>query len=385
MIRERALSPSFPSVEVSPDCFSVEPVARVRDSAALETPLVIEQVAFGGQGLARLETGKVCFVPRVIPGERVSVRIVRERKSYAEAELDKVLEASPDRVRARCPVFGQCGGCQYQHMTYARQLALKRDQVADVLRRLGGIEGVEVEPTVASAKEFAYRNRVTVHVRRGVVGFFGERSQRVVDVKECPIATDTVNGLLTELRKGRLRDGEYPLREPGEFRGFRQVNDFAAGALVEVVTEMASPGGALLVDAYCGAGFFAARLKALFGLTVGIEWSTDAIRLAREKAGETERYLLGDVKRHLAGALAAAPPEGTTVLLDPPAEGIDAAVADRLVQHRPARVIYVSCNPATLARDLRRLRDVYRVRRVRPIDMFPQTAEIEVATLLELS
>lgn len=364
--------------------FSVEPPARVRDSAGLETPLVIEQVTFGGQGLGRLATGKVCFVPRVIPGERVMVRIVRERKSYAEAELTEILEASPHRVNAPCPVFGRCGGCQYQHLTYERQLALKRDQVADVLRRLGGLEGVNVEPTMPSPREFGYRNRVTMHVRKGVVGFFGERSQRIVDVKHCPIATETVNGLLNELRKSRPRDGEYPLREPGEFRGFRQVNDFAAGVLVDVVSEMAAPGGALLVDAYCGAGFFAARLKSLFGLTVGIEWSADAIRQARENAGETERYLLGDVKLHLAEALEAAPAEGTTVLLDPPAEGIDSAVADRIIQHRPARVIYVSCNPATLARDLRRLGALYQVRRVRPVDMFPQTAEIEVATLLEL-
>lgn len=331
-----------------------------------------------------MESGKVCFVPRVIPGERVTVKILKERKSYAEAELGEILETSPDRVRPKCPVFGRCGGCQYQHMTYGRQLALKRDQVADVLRRLGGVEGVEVEPTAASARDFAYRNRVTVHVRKGGIGFFGARSQNVIDVKECPIATETVNMLLTELRKSRPRDGEYPLREPGEFRGFRQVNDFAADALVEVVTEMAAPGGGLLVDAYCGAGFFATRLKHLFGLTIGIEWSTDAIRLAREKAGASERYLLGDVKLHLAEALDAAPAENATVLLDPPSEGVDPVVVDLLVKRQPARVIYVSCNPATLARDLRKLGEIYRVRRARPVDMFPQTAEIEVATLLEI-
>lgn len=350
----------------------------------METPLVVEQVTFGGQGLVRLDTGKVCFVPRVIPGERVTVKILRERKSYAEAELVDILEASPDRVRPKCPVFGRCGGCQYQHITYDRQLAIKRDQVADVFRRLGGLEGVDVEPTVPSARDFAYRNRVTMHVRKGAIGFFGARSQNVVDVKECPIATDTVNTMLAELRKTPPRDGEYPLREPGEFRGFRQVNDFAADALVDAVTEMAAPGGALLVDAYCGAGFFASRLKHLFGLTVGIEWSTDAIRQAKENAGETERYLLGDVKLHLAEALASGPAQGSTVLLDPPAEGVDPVVTDLLVERRPARVIYVSCNPSTLARDLRRLSAHYRVLRARPVDMFPQTAEIEVATLLEL-
>jgi len=364
--------------------FSFEPAASVRDSVGLETPLVVEQVTFGGQGLVRLPTGKVCFVPRVIPGERVTVKVLRERKSYAEADLVDILEASPDRVLPKCSIFGRCGGCQYQHIAYDRQLAIKRDQVADVFRRLGGLEGVNVEPTVPSARDFAYRNRVTMHVRKGAVGFFGARSQNVVDVKACPIATDTVNSMLAELRKARPRDGEYPLREPGEFRGFRQVNDFAADALVDVVKEMAAPGGALLVDAYCGAGFFASRLKHLFGFTIGIEWSTDAIRQAKDKAGETERYLLGDVKLHLAEALAATPGEGTTVLLDPPAEGVDPEVTDLLVERRPARVIYVSCNPSTLARDLRRLGTSYRVRRARPVDMFPQTAEIEVATLLEL-
>jgi len=350
----------------------------------LEKPLVVEQVAFGGQGLVRLENGKVCFVPRVIPGERVTVRILREKAGYTEADLAGLVEVSPDRVSPKCPVFGRCGGCQYQHMTYARQLTLKRDQVADVLRRLGGVEGLAVEPTAPSPNEYAYRNRVTVHARKGVVGFFGARSRNVVDVSACPISTDAVNALLAELRTSRPRDGEYPLREPGEFRGFRQVNDSVAVALAEVVADMAAPGGALLVDAYCGAGFFAARLKEMFGQTVGIEWSADAIRAAREKAGEREKYLLGDVKRHLVAAMDFAPAEGTTVLLDPPAEGLEPEVIAMLLQRRPARLICVSCNPGTLARDIKRLGGTYRVKRARPVDMFPQTAEIEVATLLEL-
>jgi 23S rRNA (uracil1939-C5)-methyltransferase len=349
----------------------------------LEKPLVIEQVTFGGQGLGRLEEGKVCFVPRVIPGERVTVRVVRERASYAEAELEKIVEPSSDRVPPPCPVFGRCGGCQYQHITYDRQLAIKRDQVADVLRRLGGVEDPDVAATVPSGRDYAYRNRVTMHVRKGRIGFFGPKSREVVEVDSCPIATDAVNALLAKLRGSRPRDGEYPLREPGEFRGFRQVNDFAAGALLEVVRELASGGGALLIDAYCGAGFFSRRLREFFQAAIGIEWSTDAIRSAREQAGATESYLLGDVKIHLPAALESAPAEGTTVLLDPPAEGLDPEVAGILMRHRPARLIYVSCNPSTLARDIKRLRGNYRLVRARPVDMFPQTAEIEVATLFE--
>lgn len=344
---------------------------------------MIEQVTFGGQGLGRLEEGKVCFVPRVIPGERVTVRLVRERARYAEAELEKIIEASGDRVGPPCPVFGRCGGCQYQHMSYDRQLAIKRDQVADVLRRLGGVGEPVVDATVPSGRDYAYRNRVTMHVRKGRIGFFGPKSREVVEVTSCPIATESVNALLSDLRASRPRDGEYPLREPGEFRGFRQVNDFAAGALLDVVAEFASGGGQLLVDAYCGAGFFARRLREFFQAAIGIEWSPDAIRAARAQAGAAETYLLGDVKVHLPAALDSAPADGTTVLLDPPAEGLDPDIVGVLLQQLPVRLIYVSCNPSTLARDIKRLRENYRLVRARPVDMFPQTAEIEVATLLE--
>ena len=349
----------------------------------LEIPLAIERLAFGGAGIGRLANGKICFVPLVVPGEKVLVRIRAKHASYVEADLEEVVEPSPERVEPNCPVYGRCGGCQYQHLTYARQIAIKGEQVAEVLRRLGGIPNPPVEPMVPSPVQFHYRNRITVHSKSGRVGFFGPRSRRIVEVSQCPIATERVNALLAALRVSRPKDGEHPLREPSEFRGFRQVNDAVAKRLLEIVEEMARPGGRLLVDAYCGAGFFARRLAALFQLTIGIEWSADAIRAARQGAGAREIYLLGDVKRHLAPAFAAAPAESTTLLLDPPEEGVGEEILEALASRKPSRLIYVSCNPATLARDLKYLSRLYALRRACPIDMFPQTAEIEVATFLE--
>ncbi len=345
--------------------------------------IVIDQLAFGGAGMGRLPDGKVCFVPRVIPGEKVKVDIRAKHASYVEAELREIIEPSSDRVKPPCPVFGRCGGCHYQHAAYSRQLAIKTGQVTEVLRRLGGILNAPVEPIVPSPLEFHYRNRITVHSKSGRVGFFAYRSRRIVDVKECPIATGRVNALLAELRSSRPKDGTHPLREVSDYRGFRQVNDAVAKRLLETVEEMARPGGRLLVDAYCGAGFFARRLAELFELTIGIEWSVDAVRAARQAAGAREIYLLGDVKRHLVPALAAGPSESLTLLLDPPEEGLADKVVQTIVLKQPARVIYVSCNPATLARDLKRLGDGYVLRRACPVDMFPQTADIEVAALLE--
>ena len=344
--------------------------------------LVIERLAFGGAGVARLSNGKVCFVSGVIPGEKVRVQVRVEHASYAEADLKEVVEPSPDRVKPRCPVYGRCGGCHYQHLSYPGQLAIKTEQLAEVLKRLGGVPNPRVEPIVPSPEQFHYRNRITVHTRSGRVGFFRARSRRIVEVSHCPIATERVNALLGELRSSNPKDGEYPLREPSAFRGFRQVNDAIADRLAGIVEEMARPGGKLFVDAYCGAGFFAKRLTAFFDLTIGIEWSTDAIRIARQEAGPHEIYLSGDVRRHLVPALDAAPADSTTLLVDPPEEGVEKDVLEAIKSRRPSRLIYVSCNPATLARDVRNLARSYALERVCPIDMFPQTAEIEAAALL---
>jgi tRNA/tmRNA/rRNA uracil-C5-methylase (TrmA/RlmC/RlmD family) len=344
--------------------------------------LVIERLAFGGAGIARLSDGKVCFVSGVVPGEKVRVSIRAEHASYVEADLEEIVEPSPDRVKPKCPVYGRCGGCHYQHLSYARELAIKTDQVAEVLQRLGGVASAPVEPIAPSPQQFYYRNRIAVHAKFGHVGFYRARSRRIVEVSQCAIATEHVNALLGELRSSRPKDGEYPLREPAAFRGFRQVNDAVAACLGGIVEEMARPGGQLLVDAYCGAGFFAKQLTALFELTIGIEWSADAIRIARQQAGSREIYLSGDVRRHLVPALDAAPADGTTLLVDPPEEGLEKDLLDTIESRRPSRLIYVSCNPATLARDIRRLARTYVLKRVCPVDMFPQTAEIEAAVLL---
>lgn len=361
---------------------SVETPPKVSHSRGLDTSLVIEQVTFGGKGLGRLQSGKVCFVPRVIPGERVECRITREKSKHAEADLVRILEASPDRVRPKCPVFGTCGGCSYQHISYDRQLAIKTHQVEDALRRLGSITAPVVRPAIPSPQQYGYRNRISVHVRAGKVGFFGAKSHRVIDVAECPIASELVNAELQALRDSQPRDGEYSLREPSDYRGFRQVNSSAGELMKEAVASFSAPGGELLVDAYCGAGFFAHHLREQYTQVVGIEWSEDAVRAARERRGANEIYLLGDVEQHLSAALQSGPAETTTVLIDPPAEGIGSGVVGHLLERAPSRIIYVSCNPATLARDIKILSSKYAFQEVRPIDMFPQTAEIEAIALL---
>jgi 23S rRNA (uracil1939-C5)-methyltransferase len=358
--------------------------------------LKIEDIAFGGKGVGR-DQGKAVFVPYTIEDEIVSAEIVRHKKQFAEAELVEVRQSSPDRVEPQCPYFGRCGGCAYQHISYEHQLAIKWRQVRGALQRIGKLKDVPLRPIVPSPKEYAYRNRVTVHAQDGVIGFFRRDSHQLIDVEHCPISRDEVNRALTELRaQPHVRDGHYTLRASAGVRVFSQTNDAVANALRDLVVDLVPANQELLIDAYCGAGFFAKGLLEKFERVIGIDWDRFSIAAARESATAKETYIAGDVEEELTrsdGLVALAssqsnrsakmpmPQHGRrslTVIVDPPATGLSGNVRKGIVNLAPSTLIYVSCNPPTLARDLRELQDKFVIDSITPLDMFPQTAEIEV-------
>ncbi len=279
-------------------------------------------------------------------------------------------------------------------------------QVADTLRRVGRIaDGPAVEETLPSPETYGYRNRITVHARDGALGFLshGPGERELIDIEQCPIATAGVNTALRELRNryraGRLEDGRnYTLRAaagaggnaPGRF--FQQTNDGAAMLLQDLVCRLARQQDAEhrghLVDAYCGAGFFSRALAGDFARVTGIEWDQRAVTAAQAGAGPHENYIAGDVTSELPAALGEAPRAATTLIVDPPADGLSDEIARTIAAQPPGTFIYVSCQPPTLARDLSRWRvgsgdgALFDLISVTPLDMFPQTAEIEVVAFL---
>jgi len=362
--------------------------------------LKIEDIAFGGKGVAR-EQGKAVFVPYTIESELVSAEIVREKKQFAEAEFVEVKQASPDRVEPQCPYFGRCGGCAYQHMSYEHQLAIKWRQVRDALERIGKLKDVPMRPIIPSPEQYGYRNRITVHAQDGVIGFFRRDSHTLLDIERCPISRDEVNRALAELRASRnrgIRDGHYTLRASAGARVFSQTNDAVANALRDLIVDLVPPNQQLLIDAYCGSGLFAKALLDKFERVIGIDWDRFAIAAAKEDATDKETYIAGDVESELqqvgavhpnrpvsandvqAGRLRSIAP--TTLIVDPPATGLSASVRKAILDLAPSTLIYVSCNPPTLARDLAELQDQFIIESVTPLDMFPQTAEIEVGACL---
>ncbi len=335
--------------------------------------LEIADVAFGGDGVARHE-GRVVFVPLTAPGDVVEARVVSERKGFLRAEVQRVIEPSPDREEPGCRHFGRCGGCCYQHIRYPAQLALKQKQVREALSRIGKIAEPPVSEIIPSPEPYGYRNRITVHAAGGVVGFWSRDGASLVDVDRCPIAGEQVNARLAELRARAPFEGHFSLREAGLPRsGFAQANRFLLDALRAAVTEAFAPGGEQLFEGYCGSGFFTAALAGMFREVEACDSDSRLLRDVPEIENVTWRH--GDVGEWLPGSKADA------VLLDPPREGLPRDVIDALKRRPPARLVYVSCDPPTFARDAGRLSGALRLESVKPIDLFPQTAQIECVAL----
>jgi tRNA/tmRNA/rRNA uracil-C5-methylase (TrmA/RlmC/RlmD family) len=363
----------------------------------------VADLAFGGEGVARIQQF-VVFIPFVLPGEVAEINITEVHKNYARARLVQLLGTSPDRVDPECPYFGACGGCQYQHLLYERQLELKRLQIIGLLRRVGHFPDPPVRQTVPCPVPYGYRNRIMVRSQwngreqRLVVGFLRHDNRFVVDVEHCAIAEPALNHQLGQVRhspppKGGLK---VTLRMPPEGwevpnDSFFQNNFHLLPALVRVVGErLAQSRVRHLIDAFCGVGFFAISLASLFESFIGIELDQPAIRSARANAVShgihNGDFICGAVEVLLPDVVKRLDPARTAVLLDPPRRGCLRSTLDTLLASRPAQVIYVSCHPATLARDLNILcqDQVYHLVDLTPLDMFPQTQHVECVADLRL-
>jgi tRNA/tmRNA/rRNA uracil-C5-methylase (TrmA/RlmC/RlmD family) len=300
-------------------------------------------------------------------------------------------------VAPACRYFGQCGGCQYQHVAYTTQLQLKHKQISDLFQRIGGIAPGLIAPVIPCPQPYGYRNRIMIRsqwdkFKQGLnIGFIRADNRLVVDVEECQIAEPALNEEIKRVRahpppKGGIK---VVLRVPPEGwdvppDSFFQNNFFLLPKLVEVARELLRQGGTRhLLDVYCGVGFFALELADLVESFTGVELDQLAIKAARRNAANRGRangsFVAGNAEEMLPGLLARTTPGATTVLLDPPRKGMPPAMLERLRQVRPAQIIYVSCHPATMARDLNVLcaDGVFRLAQMIPLDMFPQTAHVE--------
>jgi 23S rRNA (uracil1939-C5)-methyltransferase/tRNA (uracil-5-)-methyltransferase len=402
-----------------------DPAPR-KASAPFEGEFEIASLDDFGRGLTSMATstsgsGAAVRIPFTLPGERVRARLWRQDVPVAEGDLLEVLRPSPERIAPACPLFGACGGCQIQHLPYPSQLAWKTTVVRQQLAAAG--LKVEVTDCVASPRAYGYRSKITPHHEkpRGgrplAIGFLKVgRRHDVVDVERCPLATEGINAHLpafraeiaaaaTERRRGstflireaasgvttdpdaRVTERVGPLALEFFAREFFQNNPFLLPRLVEFVIESAAASGAVrLVDTYSGSGLFALAAATRFQEVTGVEVSAGAIAAARQNAARNDltnvRFVAADSSRVFAEL--PLPASDAAVIIDPPRKGCDDKFLAQLVSFAPRAIVYVSCNPETLARDLFQLVAAgYRVRALQPFDMFPQTRHVECVAVLD--
>ena len=409
------------------------------------TTLTLTDLAFGGEAIGRLD-GRVIFVPFGLPGETVLVELVEDKADFGRGRILEILEPSTERVRPPCPYYFECGGCSLQHAAYTAQLAFKRQVVVEQLRRIGHFAEADglVLPTIGMVSPWEYRNHVrfTVGRRFGELCFTRRGGRQLMRIDRCLISQPAINEAV-ELIQDRLQgfrahqvalrvggntgdllvnprlepvpelpSGQEYLEEELFDRRFRiaspaffQVNTrreprpipdplrpppwpispaglSMAEILALVVHDRLEPtGDELLVDAYSGVGTFAVLLAPVAGRVIGIEESPAAVKDARYNARDLPKVEFLEGKSEAVLPRLSEQPDA--VILDPARVGCDLGVLDALGSRPVSRVVYVSCDPATLARDLRILVEHgYELRNVQPVDMFPQTYHIECVALL---
>lgn len=375
--------------------------------------VTVEKLVMGGEGLARYE-GIPIFVPRTVPGDRLRVRLVQRRPDYARAEIVEVLEAGSGRRQPPCEYFERCGGCDLQQIEDDLQPRLKAAAVVETLRRLGRLELPPPELVVGEA--WAYRLRAQFHTTtdaggRPEVGYFARGSRALVSVDHCPILVpdleDALGGLAAALPDEPPRRLDLAAGDEGSWTMAPVVESMPRGPVELVVGEhtfrydarafFQSHRGLLprLVEAavgpwqgeragdlYAGVGLFSLALAGRYRQVVAVESDPAAARYARINARRNNLETIEILALRAETALARWPGPCDRLLVDPPRAGLSREVRDGVLALRPERLTYVSCDPPTLARDLRQLTSAYRVESWTLLDMFPQTGHMEVVVQL---
>ena len=372
-----------------------------------------------GEALAYWNDREV-FVSGGIPGEEVVAEIVAIRRKYIAAKVVQVTKASPARIDAPCQYYGACSGCQWQHVSYEAQLSAKQDRVIDSLFRVGGFINPNVLPVLPSPDQLGYRNHARFTIKEhGSLGFVNRETHRFVKIDTCMLMHQGINKLLGDLqghcsettqlsiRAGEdtgdylvqptLKSTDIPIVtgqkhyrdsiQGVEFRvaspSFFQVNNKQASNMALVVKDALNlKGTEVLLDAYAGVGTFAILLAPYASKVIAIEESSAAVADAKVNAENTHNveFILGKTEEVL-GDLDSVP---DAVVLDPPRAGCQSAAIDSLLRLYPENVVYVSCDPDTLARDLKMLcSGAYSIDSIQPLDMFPQTHHVENIVILK--
>jgi 23S rRNA (uracil1939-C5)-methyltransferase len=401
----------------------------------------VERLDFFGNGILH-HHGKCCFVKNALPFEEVRYELTDEKKNYARGETVELLSPSLQRLKPPCPYYGTCGGCDFQHVVYEEEAAAKESHVKRQLEKIGGCKDFAFMPLQGAQSRYSYRNHVTFHMKEGQTCFYREATHDFVAIKHCDLLDDDLNLVVSEMHDFDLSKAtSISLRKDNTGHVFAAVNgeeedkvknllnlsDIITGAVAinekrttvfgddtllfdldgimlktsfrsffQVNTEMtkimlryckdllAGVEKGVLLDLYSGVGSIGLYLGSCFQKVFGIEIVNDAVHLAEDNAaanGIEAEYVVGKAESRLNDLLKQVP-KADVVILDPPRQGLQKNVAKTIAAYGAKHILYISCDPASLSRDLKELNKVYRVVFVKPFDLFPRTAHVETVVLM---
>ncbi len=399
--------------------------------------VVVEKMNHQAMGIAKIN-GKVVFIPKVIVGDIVDIDIVKEYKNYSIGKVNKIIKNGSKRVNVLCPYYDVCGGCSISVYTYHDELEYKVNNVIDIFKR----NEIDIKPDIIkSDNRYGYRNKITLQVSNGIIGLYEEDSNTIVDVDKCLLVSDKLNEIIDIIKKNInvnkcnkivIRDtyygimiifygsvnseevikyldkkvvsiytynnkykciyGEKYLYEMiGEYKyrispdSFFQVNSRTVNKLYNKVVEYAIEDDKKdnLVDLYCGTGTIGIYLSKYFNSIIGIELNGQAVEDAKENAKINSvnniEFYAGDVGKIINDQIKA-----DVIVVDPPRSGLDKRTKDILLKIKANKIVYVSCNPLTLARDIKELDNGYKLGDITLVDMFPNTHHVECVAVLKL-
>lgn len=399
----------------------------------------MEKWVFGGDCLGRLPDGRAVFVPFVLPGEVVEIELTEDKKRFARGWPFEIIEASPERISPRCHHYGLCGGCQYQHISYTKQLTLKEDLLTDQLLRIGKIENPPIQPIVPAPDPWHYRNHIQFHLgKEGELGYVHADGEHLLVIEECHLPQAGINQVWPQLDLGAgsgvyrlgirqdsfddlmlILEGESPdapafsedipvsaVYTPPDARltvlagddhlvftiqdrqfqvsarSFFQVNTPMAEEMVHfLLDQLTLTEGMTVLELFAGVGLFSAFLAPRVGEWIAVESSGSACHDFAVNLDDFDNITLYESEAEQVLPTLVIQPD--VILLDPPRAGLSNEVIDAISRLQPEQIAYISCDPATLARDLRKLIDNgYQLQSVTPFDLFPQTGHVETITLM---
>lgn len=355
--------------------------------------LTIEALSSSGDGICHLD-GRAVFVPYTMPGDRVRVKLIQQKKNFARGQLLELVSPSEQRISPPCNYFGRCGGCQWQHIPYEQQIQAKHEHLKHVLTHIGKQDDPPIQSLVQAPDGYNYRNRIQGEIRDGKFFFRHKGSDQPINISHCAIADPAINKHLehSDLKKGlqgrveiaadntaisvlRIND-----KQSTEL-GFRQVNTRVSELLSHHLKAVVDASQCkTIVDLYCGRGSWTIELAQDDDQRhcIGVDSSTDNISIARQASQAAGLTNIEFIHAKVESSLSTLPVSDSLCIIDPPRAGLHATARSTLCKQMPECIIYISCHPATLARDILELTSSnYALQSVLPLDMFPQTPHLE--------